>query len=303
MTGAAFPEQGRCGAPRPPVSIGIIAIRRTPELDQLLSRLVALCARLRAEVVVVVETTDADDPDEKPDGRGVRWVEIPVGRGLGYNRNRALEAARGDTVVFLDDDCEPQPGWLETLLEPLEDRSLDAVMGGVTVPSSTLLGDCISALGFPAGGSAGYETMFHVDADGLTDNLSTLNCAVRRAVFDEVGWFDESLTLGGEDTELAYRMVKAGKRILYHPAAQVTHPPRSSLSGFVRWFFRRGRAKYQFARKVPEVGVFVRRRMSSAGRLLWAHRFDPRIVIIAPLLAASLVLQQTGVIVEYWRGR
>lgn len=42
-------------------------------------------------------------------------------RGLGYDaaKNRAVQAASGQFVVFLDGDCQPEEGWLDGLLAPL----------------------------------------------------------------------------------------------------------------------------------------------------------------------------------------
>jgi GT2 family glycosyltransferase len=152
-------------------------------------------------------------------------------------------------------------------------------------------------LGFPAGGSAGYETMFRVDPDGTTDNIAAGNCALRAATLRELGGFDETLTYGGEDTELAYRFTQAGRRIVYVPAAAIEHPARVSLNEFTRWLFVRGRAKRQFSRKVPIAG-FVGLRLRSMGRILSRHATDPKIVLIAPLLAATLVIQQAGFVTE-----
>ncbi|MBI5230612.1 MAG: glycosyltransferase [Coriobacteriales bacterium] len=281
----------------PAITFGIIALRRIPELDALIENLVAI-EGVEHEVVVGLETPEVAEPIEERDVRGVRWIRIPGGRGLAYNRNRVLDAARGRILVEIDDDCTPQPGWLDALLVPLEAADVDAVAGGIIVPPAGFVGDSISALGFPAGGSAGFETMFVVREDGTTENLSTCNCALKVPVVRELGGFDESLTYGGEDTELAYRLEHAGKRILFAPDARVSHPARTSLLEFGRWFYRRGKAKCQFARKVPVSG-YVGKRLSSYGRILKAHATDPKIVLILPLLIASVLLQQAGFVVEY----
>jgi GT2 family glycosyltransferase len=152
-------------------------------------------------------------------------------------------------------------------------------------------------LGFPAGGTAGYANMFRVDPDGTTDNIAAGNCALRAATLRELGGFDESLTYGGEDTELAHRFNLAGRRIVFVPGAAIVHPARTSLREFGRWLFVRGRAKRQFSRKVP-IGKFVGLRLRSMGHILQRHATDPKIVLIAPLLAATLVIQQAGFLAE-----
>ena len=279
------------------ITFGIIARQRIPELDDLISSLLAIDGPSEREVVVGVETHGASCPEETVDDHGVRWIALPARRGLGYNRNMVLAAARGHIMVGIDDDCEPGPGWLRALIGAMDDPLVDAAVGRVEIPPSGFVGDSISALGFPAGGSAGYETMFTVHPDGSTDNISTLNCALRVKVVRDLGGFDESLTYGGEDTELAHRLRAGGGRIVYVPDALLVHPARTSLGEFARWFYVRGRAKRQFARRVPVSG-YVGARLTSYGRIVRDHLTDPKIVLIVPLLVTSIVLQQAGFIAE-----
>jgi len=284
-------------------TIGLISTGRSSELEQLTSRLLRLYSRPGLEIVVAFEDPQATEPCERSGEHGVRWIELPARQGIACNRNRVIEAARGGVLVFLDDDCLPRDDWLDRLLEPLEDDSIDAVMGKVVVPPSGLLGDSIAALGYPAGGSTGYSKMFNVDEDGLTDNISTLNCAIRVETLRRFGGFDESMTQGGEDTELAWRMSGQGVKIAYWPAAVVSHPSRSSLRDFCRWFVRRGRAKYQFAARVPAIGGFVGRRIKSYGSILRQHGGEAKILLVVPLLASSVLLQQAGFLYELFASR
>ena len=49
---------------------------------------------------------------------GVKWVEGPH-RGAGANRNNGAQQARGEWLVFTDDDCLPSPGWLEAYVSAI----------------------------------------------------------------------------------------------------------------------------------------------------------------------------------------
>jgi len=289
------------------VSMLIVTRGMTPEVHTLASRLSSLLTTVRSdsvtgEILIVAENPHLSEvAAREPLGDDIALVSIPATRGLGYNRNRALEAADGDTVVFVDDDCWPDDEWLTELLAPLGDSTIHAVMGNVRIRPSTFLGDSISALGFPAGGSTGFAVMFPVDDEGFTTHISTLNCALREDTFARVGPFDESLVFGGEDGELSHRISSAGLRVKFQPTALVEHDARSSLSEFSRWFFRRGRAACQFSRRVPAGGT-IGRRLASYKTILWMHRRDPKIVAIVPLLGASIVLQQAGFAWEYVAG-
>lgn len=281
----------------PSATFGIVARQRIPELDRLVDELLAISGPGAREIVVGVETPGRREVVEVVDERGVRWLELPARRGLGYNRNRVLYAARHEIVFGVDDDCVPQPGWYEGLLAAASQPDVTGAVGNIRIPPAGFVGDSISALGFPAGGNAGYETMFRVEADGTTDNVAAGNCALRASVVRELGGYDETMTFGGEDTELAYRLKLSGERLIFVPNAYIEHPPRTSLGEFWRWNYVRGRAKCQFSRKVP-VGGFVGNRLRSMGRILRNNATDPKIVLVGPLLVASLFIQQAGFIAE-----
>ena len=266
--------------------------------DRLHTLLVAETPPVTGEVLVIAEDSAvAVVGAPEPLMSGAQLISIPAKRGLGYNRNRALDAASGDVVIFVDDDCWPADDWLRELLCPFADSGVDGVMGNVRIRPSTYLGDSISALGFPAGGSAGFAVMFPVDEAGFTTHLSTLNCALRDSVFPQVGTFDESMTTGAEDGEFSYRLTAAGLRVRFQPTALVDHEARASLTEFSRWFFRRGRAARQFSLRVPAGGT-IGRRLASYRTIVWGNRRDVKIFAIVPLLVASVLLQQAGFVWE-----
>lgn len=284
--------------PSPRISLTAIARRRIPELDRLVDELLVIDGPAEREIIIGVETPGTVSPAPTTDERGVTWIALPPHRGVGYNRNRVLDAVRAPIMVGIDDDCVPEAGWLTALLGALEDPDVHAAIGSIEIPPSGFVGDSISALGFPAGGRAGYETMFPVGADCTTTNLAAGNCAIRTATLRKVGGFDESLSYGGEDTELAYRFGLASKRMVFVKSATIVHPARTSLMQFTRWLFIRGRAKCQFARKVPIAG-FVSNRIASYGRIVRLYARDPKIVLIVPLIGASVLLQQAGFATEW----
>jgi GT2 family glycosyltransferase len=282
----------------PAITLTAIARSRIPELDRLVDALLVIDGPEPREVVVGVETAGVTSPIETADERGVRWIALPPGRGIGYNRNRVLEAARGDVIVGVDDDCQPKAQWLVALCSALGDPDVYGAIGEIELPRAGFIGDSISALGLPAGGSEGYANMFRVDPDGTTFNIAAGNCALRTATVRELGGFDETLSWGGEDTALARRFIDASKRLVFVPDAVIVHPARTSLTQFARWMFVRGRAKRQFARTTTTRGL-VGARLASYGSIIRRHARDPKVVLIVPLIAASLVCQQAGFIAEW----
>ncbi len=280
-------------------TVAMITRRVGERVDHLVERVLTMTEPAAAQVLVVAEDPSVAEVTEPVERSPRSWlVRVPAGRGLGYNRNRALDAARGDIIAFLDDDCWPDADWFDELVRTLEDERVDAATGELRIPPSTVLGDAISALGFPGGGSNGFAVMFRVDHEGFTDHISTGNCAFRRTVFERIGGFDETMTAGGEDGELSHRMLSSGMRIKHQPCAIVEHEARTSLVEFVNWFFRRGRAAYQFSRRAP-AGPVIRGRLTSYARIIRLHARDAKLLLILPLLGASVAVQQAGFVWEY----
>src|SRR3989338_73316 len=283
------------------VSIAIICDKiRQPQLDRLLYSLKDQLRLYSSEILLLQESDVELAAPEWP--ISVRYVTIPARRGIAFNRNKCIEYSRGQIIVYIDDDCWVQEKWLKSLVEPLiNDEKLMAVTSGTKIPQSNFLGDCISALGFPGGGSLGFENVWKVSAEGYTNHLAVGNCALRRTVFEKVGRFDEEMKNGAEDAELSVRLERGGFPIKYVPEGFAYHEARRTWKSFVQWQLRRGRANYHFKRKVGGmmVGGFIKLRLWSAKNIVKKNLLSIRLPVILFVLFCSLILQQWG----YWKER
>ena len=279
------------------VSIAIICDKiRQPQLDRLLYSLKDQLRLYSSEILLLQESDVELAAPDLP--ISVRYFTIPARQGIAFNRNKCIEFSSGKIIVYIDDDCWVQEKWLKSLVEPLiNDEKLMAVTSGTKIPQSNFLGDCISALGFPGGGSLGFENMWKVTAEGYTNHLAVGNCALRRDVFEIIGRFDEEMKNGAEDAELSVRLERGGFPIKYVPEGFAYHEARTTWKGFVQWQLRRGRANYHFKRKVGKVGGFVKLRLWSAKNIFVANKFNWRLPFIFFFLGVSFILQQWG----YWK--
>jgi O-antigen biosynthesis protein len=265
-----------------------------------LEKLTRLCDSMReevealsAEVLLLQESTQLLEKPTLP--LPFTYYNIPKKQGFSFNRNQGVVKATGDIIVFIDDDCWVHKKWLTSLLTPLrEDPTLLATTSGTFIPKSTFFGDCVSAMGFPGGGSLGFDKVWKVSPEGYTTHLTIGNCALRRNIFEEVGMFDESMKSGAEDAEFSVRMEKAGVHIKYVPHGYAFHEARTSLPSFVTWQLRRGRANYQFKQRVGDVGSFIKLRLWSAKNALHKHRYSLKLPVIFTLFGFSFMLQQAG---------
>jgi GT2 family glycosyltransferase len=125
-------------------------------------------------------------------------------------RNRGWRAAQGGLVVFTDDDVVAQPGWLAAIATAHE-RDPEALIQGRTEPDPREI-DRLSAF---ARSQA---------ASGPGPWFQTCNIAYPRELLQRLGGFDETFwEAAGEDTDLGWRAIEAGTRVVYEPAALSWH--------------------------------------------------------------------------------
>ena len=117
----------------------------------------------------------------------VRAIRNEKNSGPAKTRNRAIREANGEILAFMDSDCWASDDWVDNILKAFRDSDLMVLMGGVSIPKSTFLGDSISALGFPGGGNLGFENVWKVDKDGYTKHITSCNFAARKEVFEKYG--------------------------------------------------------------------------------------------------------------------
>ena len=126
------------------------------------------------------------------EGLAVTYVFEPKPN-RGKARNRGVAAARGDYLVFCDDDVALPPDWLAAHAAAHAGSDPSVVNGPIlNVPSPAQR---------PKPGPANYSRAF----------LCTCNASLPAKAFHEVGGFDESFELyGWEDTELGLRLRETG---------------------------------------------------------------------------------------------
>lgn len=245
--------------------------------------------------VIVVDDCSSDDTPQIVQSLPCNLIQLSQNHGPAYCRNVGVGVAKGEILVFTDSDCRVTDNWLENIQRYFSKGDLEAIMGKLVLMPSTLVGDSISALGFPAGGAIGFDKIWKVDSEGFTDSLSSCNCAIRRNIFEKIGGFDVSFPYpGGEDSLLAHDLRRMNYRIKYCPDVLVFHEARDSIAGFIKWQFRRGISSYLFSTKVADKNKFINLRMWSTANIIKRYYQDKKFPLILCLLAASFLTQFAG---------
>jgi len=248
-----------------------------------------------AELIVVLDGFLQNPPRDAP--RYLKITSTPVRCGPAGARNRGAELAERDILAFTDDNCTPDPDWLNRISAAMGD-GVDAVAGAMRIPPAGWLGDAISMLGYPCGGNLGFAKMWPVRPDSTTEHFSGCNAAIRAEAFRKAGGFDATFPFpGGEDNDLALRLRRQGSTIVFASSAVVSHPPRTGYGQLIRWQFRRGRGQSYLVTK-DGLGTFDGCRLMSAVRIMGATWRRPYFVAMPILLVTVLLAQLCGIAYE-----
>ncbi len=152
----------------------------------------------------------------------LRHIAVAPGTGSpARQRNLGWRAAHGELVAFTDDDCRPEPDWLERMVVAAA-RAPGGVVQGATRPDPLEHG----VLAAPH-----VRTMF---IEPVGPFAQTCNILYPRALLERLGGFDEQ-AITGEDVDLFLRARAAGVGVSGAPEAIVNHAVEShTLAGVIR---------------------------------------------------------------------
>lgn len=239
------------------------------------------------EVIVV---SDGDDPATAdalrswrgPDRLQLQYLQLPVKGGPAAARNMGWQNAVGQLVAFTDDDCQPEPDWLESLwCRHRASQTPMAYTGKVVVP-------------LPAGKAItdhARNTAHLAVADFIT-----ANCACTRDALLLTGGFDEEFTMAWrEDSDLEFKLLRQHIPIQFVPTAVVRHPVRPTKWGSSMREQRKGAFNALLYRKHPDL---YNERIGQAPPLLYYAMVLSLIAAIGSAAAGHTAL--AGFLLSLW---
>lgn len=148
-------------------------------------------------------------------------------------RNRGAQIARGALLLFTDADCRPCVTWIEIFAKLFAaDETISAAMGTYASEQDA-----------PAARFAQLEfeeRYAGMQTQPTLDLVATYSAAFRRTIFLKENGFDPSFPkANNEDVEFSYRLSRQGYRMVFAPAATVTHTHVPTWWGYARTKFGR----------------------------------------------------------------
>lgn len=205
--------------------------------------------------IIVVDDASPDPitvPSRTIHGVEVQCIRRPENGGAAAARMTGLAFVDTRVVAFLDADCLPRPGWIESLLDHFVDPDVAIVAPRITA---------IEPLGVPDHPWLTRYERRHASLDRGSERgrvrartrlsyvpSAALVCRVDALV--DAGGFDESLRVG-EDVDLVWRLDEAGHTVRYEPSVTIGHRHRTSPWAWLRRRFDYGTSAGPLATRHP----------------------------------------------------
>lgn len=153
----------------------------------------------------------------------VKVISQQPNRGPAAARNRGLAAATGDLILFLDDDILAAPDLIDRHLQAHQQHPemTAAVLGYITWSPSLRPTPFMDWLG-----EKWWFCYGRIKPGAVLDGWAFYSCnaSLKRSFLSQAGGFDERFPRAAyEDTELGWRLQKAGMNLTYHPEAWGHH--------------------------------------------------------------------------------
>ena len=216
------------------LSIAVCTYNRSDVLPKCLESLVNQTANSELFEVLIIDNNSTDDTKkialdfcEKHDY--FRYI-FEEKQGLSHARNRAIDEAKSEYLAYIDDDAIADKEWVKSILDCFSQTNADVVGGPVfhfvNAEKQPIFynKECFS---FNLGNERKRMT-----PPGFDFGFLGGNSCFKKSLFDEFGKYltDFGMIGGkqrmGEDSEMGYRLLKAGKIFYYEPKMKIDHQLR-----------------------------------------------------------------------------
>ncbi len=188
--------------------------------------------------IIVIDNGSSDGTPEylrglSKDLPALRCERNETNVGFAKACNQGARRARGEFLLFLNNDTEPQPKWIEALLAILDRDSRVAAVGskllypdgriqqaGIQIVEDQTAGDPLLARNAFAGMAADWPD---ANQARVCQAVTAACLIVRKSCFEKVGGFDEEYWNGYEDVDFCFKLRDQRWLVMYQPESVVIH--------------------------------------------------------------------------------
>ncbi|MCR4784624.1 MAG: glycosyltransferase [bacterium] len=250
------------------ISVVVPTFNRADKLKEVLPTLLNQTMPSDEYEILLCDSGSTDGTAELVDGLGAPNLHLLTGPNQGRSgaRNRGIDQAQGEIVLFTDADILADPNLLALHLRYHEAHPGNAVVGNEIQVKSLEEYQLFSQ--DPAAHSRHKSTRRFLP----WHYFLTGNASVPRDLLIKVGKFDISFQgYGHEDLELGYRLIKAGLKIYYAPNAINYHWHPVTFEEQKKRMHMAGHSTVRFYRKYRDLRIALQMGLNPIS--LWVHSF------------------------------
>jgi cellulose synthase/poly-beta-1,6-N-acetylglucosamine synthase-like glycosyltransferase len=148
--------------------------------------------------------------------------------GVSSARNFAVDFSNAEYIATTDVDCRVEKNWLCEALQHFKDVRTAAVTGWLHYDVDNIL-------------SAVRESEYFIRFKNRMPSAKSVSCPVclfKRDVLTEIGGFEVFYKVGGEDTDIGYKIIKYGRQVIFEKNMTAYHKAENNLKLYIKRNFR-----------------------------------------------------------------
>lgn len=196
--------------------------------------------------ILVIDNNSTDNSLEiirefqKKDSK-IKILKNMSNQGVPFSRNKAINVAKGDILIFLDNDTNVDKKWLEGVIQTMQsDETIGALQCKIFDFNKR---DIIQEIGMKLIPFTGFgTTLGRGERDhGQFDNPEEIIAlgaalAVKKEVAKKIGGFDQKLFYGTDDLDFSWRVWISGYRVVLAPDAKIYHLTKEHAPTYILYF-------------------------------------------------------------------
>ncbi len=269
-------------APTPEISLIILGYNGATLLPGCFQSILEQDFDLNSCEIVFADNASKDESAEVASRYKTKFPRMVIKqfqKNHGYARGINLSArmARGQILVFLNQDLILDPGFIRQIARTFHEYPTAGIVGCAVVDweKERLVSGAVKIL-------AGGFTYNYVNREGSCDAVSGAAFSIRRSSFFELGGFEESFFMYYEETDLCVRARTAGYQVLYNPRAvayDLTNARERRYRDHVLFYMLRNRPIFSVMHSLnPHLTLLVDRLVFFPANVLLEFVRSPRLV-------------------------